>query len=100
MQKLFRLIEFYRKENIVFLKNRCIFAFVKQSKYITMATAVKRTPSEVKQLKKQLVDVLLKKTGITLDDLYTTARKRFVNNNLGLLTATERKKFDTILLAI
>ena len=60
-----------------------------------MKTAEK---SEVKRLQKEIVNVLLKKTGVTLDDLYTSARKRFVAGNLDLLTATERKKFDKILL--
>ena len=53
---------------------------------------------EIKLLQKEIVDVLLKKTGVKLDDLYTTARKRFVSSNLDLLTATEREKFDSILL--
>jgi len=60
-----------------------------------METAEK---NEVKQLQEEIVNVLLKKTGVTLDDLYTSARKRFVAGNLDLLTATERKKFDKILL--
>ncbi len=53
---------------------------------------------EKQQLSAELISVLLKKTGLTLDDLYTTARKKFVAGNLDLLTANERKKFDPVLL--
>jgi hypothetical protein len=65
-----------------------------------MKSTVKKTDNnnEKKLLQKEIVNVLLKKTGVTLDDLYTSARKRFVASNLDLLTASEKKKFDSILL--
>ena len=67
-----------------------------------MATAVRKRATvvgnETRTLQKEIVSVLLKKTGIKLDDLYSSARKQFVVSNLDLLTATELKKFDKILL--
>ena len=66
-----------------------------------MATAIKKTTEsnkEIHLLQKEIVNVLLKKTGIKLDDLYSSARKQFVASNLDLLTASELKKFDKILL--
>ena len=71
-----------------------------------MATATRRksyrrSPEEIREiraLQKDIVTVLLKRTGVKLDDLYTSARKRFVASNLDLLDATELKKYDKILL--
>ncbi len=67
-----------------------------------MATATSKSQttagSNTNTLQKEIVEVLLKKTGVTLNDLYTSARKRFVASNLDLLTPSERKKFDSILL--
>ena len=56
------------------------------------------TNNEIQLLRKEIVDVLLKKTGVKLDDLYSSARKQFVASNLDLLTASELKRFDPILL--
>ena len=61
-----------------------------------MATA---TANKEKQLlRKEIVNVLLEKTGVTLDDLYSSARKQFVASNLDLLTPSELERFDPILL--
>ena len=51
-----------------------------------------------KLLRKEIVNVLLEKTGIKLDDLYSSARKQFVASNLDLLTPSELERFDPILL--
>jgi hypothetical protein len=67
----------------------------------TRKKTYKRSPEEmdnIHALQKEIVNVLLKKTGVTLDDLYESARKRFVSSNLDLLTAAELKKYDQILL--
>ena len=53
---------------------------------------------EKQMLRKEIVNVLLKKTGVTLDDLYSSARKQFVASNLDLLTPSELQRFDSILL--
>jgi hypothetical protein len=67
----------------------------------TRKKTYKRSPEEmnnIRALQKEIVNVLLKKTGVTLDDLYASARKRFVSSNLDLLTTDELKKYDQILL--
>ena len=57
------------------------------------------TANKEKQLlRKEIVNVLLEKTGVKLDDLYSSARKQFVASNLDLLTPSELERFDSILL--
>ena len=53
---------------------------------------------EIRGLQNELVTLLLKKSGVTLDRLYLSARKQFVSSNLDLLTLSERKKFEKVLL--
>jgi hypothetical protein len=53
---------------------------------------------KVISLQKELVDLLLKKANISKKTLYDTAISRFVNNNIDLLSATELKKYQPILI--
>jgi hypothetical protein len=60
-----------------------------------METTVKK-PS--KELKDELISLLLKKAGITKRDLYKYAEKRWATQNLDLLTKDELQKYQSIIL--
>ena len=49
-------------------------------------------------LQKELLDLLLKKANVSKRTLYDTATRRFVNDNIDLLSSTELKKYQQILL--
>jgi hypothetical protein len=58
-----------------------------------------KSNTETKQLSTELTNLLLKKTGVKLEDIYNSARKGFITSNLDLLTTTELKRFEPILLS-
>ena len=49
-------------------------------------------------LQKELLDLLLKKANVSKRTLYDTAVRRFVNDNIDLLSPSELKKYQQILL--
>jgi len=49
-------------------------------------------------LQKELFDLLLKKANVSKRTLYDTATRRFVNDNVDLLSPSEMKKYQQILL--
>ena len=49
-------------------------------------------------LQKELLDLLLKKANVSKRTLYDTAARRFVNDNIDLLTPSELTKYQQILL--
>ena len=49
-------------------------------------------------LQKELLDLLLRKANVSKRTLYDTATRRFVNDNVDLLTPSELKKYQQILL--
>lgn len=58
-----------------------------------MATEKRPTQQEINKLQKELLDLLLKKADIKLEDIYETAVKRWVAHNLDLLSPEELKKY-------
>jgi hypothetical protein len=53
---------------------------------------------KVKSLQNELVEILLKKTKVRKQTLYDLAISSFVNDNIDLLSSTELKKYQSILL--
>ena len=49
-------------------------------------------------MQKELLDLLLKKANVSKRSLYDTAARRFVNDNIDLLSQSELKKYQQILL--
>ena len=58
-----------------------------------MAIEKRPTQQEINKLQKELLDLLLKKADIKLEDIYETAVKRWVAHNLDLLSPEELKKY-------
>jgi len=56
------------------------------------------TKKPSKELYNELTDTLLKKAGIKKEIIYRTALKRWVNNNLDLLSPVELKRYTSIIL--
>lgn len=56
----------------------------------------KEKNKEIEREKKLLLEMLLKKSGITYKDLVDYSVKAWVASNVGLLTAEERKQFKSI----
>ena len=53
---------------------------------------------KIKSLQNELVDVLLKKAKVSKKTLYDSAISGFVNDNIDLLSPSEVKKYQSILL--
>lgn len=58
----------------------------------------KQFTEKVKKQNKELLDLLLKKTGVKRHDLIEMIYREFVMDNLDLLTPAERKQFDCLVL--
>ena len=56
------------------------------------------TKAEIKKQQNELIDLMLKKAGISREDIYQTAIRSWVNKNLDLLTKSELKKYNSILM--
>lgn len=67
----------------------------------TIQTNIKMTTKKEQQQQKQelekmqleLIELMLKRAGITRDDIYDTALRSWVSKNLDLLTAAEMKRY-------
>lgn len=56
------------------------------------------TRSEIKKQQSELISLMLKKAGLTENDIYQSAIRSWVNKNIDLLTATEKKRFKSVLM--
>lgn len=56
------------------------------------------TRSEIKKQQSELISLMLKKAGLTEDDIYQSAIRSWINKNIDLLTATEKKRFKSVLM--
>ncbi|MFI3297301.1 MAG: hypothetical protein R3Y59_06695 [bacterium] len=54
--------------------------------------------NEKKELKKELIDLILKKTNITKSDIINEAMTSFVASNLDLLSKSEKMKYKSIII--
>jgi hypothetical protein len=53
--------------------------------------------ASVSEKERELIDLMLKKASVTEDKILRIALKKWVNNNLDLLTPTELKQYEDIL---
>jgi len=60
-----------------------------------METKIKK---DNQQLQKELITLLLQKASIKEKDIYRVAMTNWVSKNLDLLTPTERKKYQSVIL--
>jgi len=54
--------------------------------------------AEIKQQQKDLLHLVLKKTGISYNALIEHAKRDFILNNLDVITASEKKQFTKLVL--
>ena len=59
---------------------------------------VKTEKEEIKQQQKDLLHLILKKTGVSYNALIEHAKRDFILNNLDVVTASERKQFTKLIL--
>lgn len=52
---------------------------------------------EVAKKQQDLLQMMLRKAGVTKRDIYSVAERRWVNSNIDLLTAEEQKEFADVL---
>ena len=52
---------------------------------------------EALRQKKELFKLILKKTGLTQDDVLLPIIQQFINENMNIVTKTELKKFDKLI---
>ncbi len=64
-----------------------------------MAKKVKTAEQiEHERLGEELLELIIRKSGVSKRDIYDAALHNFCRNNLDLLTMAERKKFASVLL--
>ena len=73
----------------------CIFAGEKTNKLDTM-TAKEKDIAEAKRQEKELLALLLEKTGVKKQDLIDMIYREFIKDNLALVTPAERKRFTKL----
>jgi len=54
--------------------------------------------AEIKKQRKDLLNLLLKKTGTKHSDLVTLIEEQFVSQNLDVLSSVEKKRFNMLIL--
>lgn len=62
-----------------------------------MATGEKKTKSR-SELSKEVIDLVIKRSGVSKQSIIKTAFKGFFANNMDLLTEEERKKYQSVIL--
>ena len=68
--------------------------------FIIMAKYTKEEYAAITQQSKELLQLLLKKTGVKHRDIVEDAEREFVRANLDMVTATERKRFDRLVFGL
>ncbi|MDR2683967.1 MAG: hypothetical protein LBB53_01125 [Prevotellaceae bacterium] len=65
-----------------------------------MAKYTKEEYALAKKQKKELLNLILKKTGTSRNELIDIAEQRYIHANLDVVTPTERKKFDRLIFGV
>jgi hypothetical protein len=58
----------------------------------------KTEKAEIKRQQKDLLHLILKKTGVSYNALLEHAKRDFILNNLDVITASEKKQFTKLIL--
>lgn len=65
-----------------------------------MAKYTKEEYALAKKQKRELLKLILKKSGVKHSEIVELAEQRFINANLDMVTPTERKQFDRLIFGI
>jgi hypothetical protein len=65
---------------------------------MTVAQEKKEMKKKSKELSDEAITILLKRAGITKNDIYNIALKNWIAKNLDLFTPLERQKYNQIIL--
>ena len=63
-----------------------------------MTTKTKTENAEFKQQQKDLLNLVLKKTGVSYNALIEHAKRDFILNNLDVITTSEKRQFTKLVL--
>ena len=74
----------------------CYFCGEKQIKPLDNMTAKEKDIAEAKRQEKELLALLLEKTGVKKQDLIDMIYREFIKDNLALVTPAERKRFTKL----
>ncbi len=61
-----------------------------------MAKTAEQTQREL--MGKEVIDLIIKRSGVTRQDIVQTAMHNFCRNNIDLLTTDERRKYASVIL--
>lgn len=56
------------------------------------------TKEEIKQLQKESMEIVIKRSGVSRKKIYESALVKFFNDNMDLLTPAELKKYRQVIL--
>ena len=62
------------------------------------AMAKKKVDPEVKKQTKELLELILKKTGTKYSEIVEAAEREYIHYNLDVITPSERKRFTKLVL--
>lgn len=79
------------------IKNYVIFAPRRTLKFTAMAKITKTEYREILRQKMDLFNLILKKTGITQEDVLLPTIQEFINENMDVLNKTELKRFNKLI---
>lgn len=74
----------------------CNFAVENKQKQFATMTAKEKDIAEAKRQEKELLALLLEKTGVKKQDLIDMIYREFIKDNLSLVTPAERKRFTKL----
>ena len=74
-------------------KKSCIFA----SENNTHKNKIAKRRAELSKMRDQLKKTMLDKAGVTRSEIHDVAERRWVNANLDLLSASEKKQYAEVL---
>ena len=65
-----------------------------------MATMQPKTEFEKQQkkLSQEVIDIVIKRSGVSKNTIHEAAEKKFFVDNIDLLTATERRRYASVIL--
>ena len=72
------------------------FVFLLANQSFSIMTAKEKDIAEAKRQEKELLALLLEKTGVKKQDLIDMIYREFIKDNLALVTPAERKRFTKL----
>lgn len=72
------------------------YVFLQANQSISIMTAKEKDIAEAKRQEKELLALLLEKTGVKKQDLIDMIYREFIKDNLALVTPAERERFTKL----